>query len=361
LAAVPGALLVDDVGAVGEWLRNLLFSWGLRGIALDFVLAFVAVFIVANFTLLNAGVLSVVLRRQIAFVQDRYGPNRVGPQGSLQWVADMIKMIIKEALVPNRADRLVFVLAPIIAAFPFVMAYLVIPWSSHGSLADVNVGVLYLFAITSLAFPSLFMAGWASNNKYSMYGGMRAVAQLLAFEVPLTMSVLGVVILSGTLSTQGVVLAQHNLWFIFPQVLGAIVFLIAGMAENAIHPFDLTEAESELVTGYFTEYSGMMFGLFLAVETGTTWTLAAVFTTFFLGGWQPLFLAGVPVIGWPIVWFLVKSYLVFGIIAMIRFSVPRFRIDQFLRFGWTVLTPLAFLNLFIAAGEALIIGKVWNP
>ena len=325
------------------------------------MLVFIAVFIVANFTLLNAGVLSVVLRRQIAFVQDRYGPNRVGPQGSLQWVADMIKMIIKEALVPRRADRLVFIAAPVVAAFPFVMAHLVIPWSSHGSVADLNVGVLYLFAITSLAFPAVFMAGWSSNNKYAMMGGMRAIAQLLAFEVPLTMSALGVVMLAGTLSTQGVVVAQHNLWFIFPQVLGAAIFFIAGMAENAAHPFDLPEAESELVAGYYTEYSGIMFGLFLAVETGTSWTLAAVFTTFFLGGWQPFFLAGIPVLGWPIVWFLAKSYLVFVIIAMIRFSMPRFRIDQFLGFGWKILTPLAFLNLFIAAGEALIIGKVWTP
>jgi NADH-quinone oxidoreductase subunit H len=345
------------VGDIGRAIRHGLYGFGIQGLLLDFVMVFIAVFVVANFTLLNAGVLSVVLRRQIAFVQDRYGPNRVGPQGSLQWVADAIKMIVKEAIIPRRADRLVFLAAPVIATFPFVMAYLVIPWGSNAILADVNVGVLYLFAITSLAFPSLFMAGWASNNKYSMYGGMRAVAQLLAFEVPLTLSALGVVILTGSLSLQHVVGAQTHLWFLFPQLLGAAVFLVAGMAENAIHPFDLTEAESELVTGYFTEYSGMMFGLFLAVETGTMWTLSAIFTTFFLGGWQPVFLGFVP----GVLWFLVKSYLVFAVIAMIRFSVPRFRIDQFLAFGWKVLTPLAFINLFIAAGESLVVGKVFQP
>jgi NADH-quinone oxidoreductase subunit H len=321
-------------------------------------MVFIGVFILANFALLNAGVLSVVLRRQIAFVQDRYGPNRVGPQGSLQWVADMIKMIIKEAIIPRRADRLVFLAAPVIAVFPFVMAYLVVPWSSHAALADLNVGVLYVFAITSLTFPSLFMAGWSSNNKYSMIGGMRAVAQLLAFEVPLTLSALGVVILAGTLSTQGVVQAQSRVWFVLPQIIGAIVFLIAGMAENAIHPFDLTEADSEIVTGYHTEYSGMMFGLFLAVETGTTFTLAALFTTFFLGGWQPpiAFLDFLP----PVVWFLVKSYVMFLVIALFRFSLPRFRIDQFLGFGWKVLTPLAFANIFVAAVEVLAFRGVFQ-
>ena len=235
----------DEIDQSARWLRGTLYSFGLRGLLLDGLLAFVAVFVVANFALANGGLMSFVWRREMALIQDRYGPNRVGPQGLLQFLADGIKMILKQAMVPRAADRLLFIVAPVLAVFPFVMAYLVIPFSHGGTLADVNVGVLYLFAITSLAFPSvLFLAGWASNNKYAMIGGMRAVAQLLAFEVPLTMSALGVVLLAGSLSTGGLVSAQHNLWFIVPQVLGAAIFFIAGMAENAAHPFDLPEAES---------------------------------------------------------------------------------------------------------------------
>ncbi|MEA2683650.1 MAG: NADH-quinone oxidoreductase subunit [Chloroflexota bacterium] len=348
---------IDIVESAGHWLRQTLYGFGVRGVLLDGILAFVAVFVVANFALANGGLMSFVWRREMALIQDRWGPNRVGPQGLFQFLADGIKMITKQAMIPRHADRLVFIIAPAVAAFPFVMAYLVIPFSHGSSLADVNVGVLYLFAITSLAFPAVFMAGWSSNNKYAMMGGMRAIAQLLAFEVPLTMSALGVVMLAGTLSTQGVVVAQHHLWFIIPQVLGAGIFFIAGMAENAAHPFDLPEAESELVAGYYTEYSGIMFGLFFLAELGTTWTLGAVFTTFFLGGWQP------PVLGLfdiPLFWFLAKSYLMFGVFTLARFSMPRFRIDQFLGFGWKILTPLAFLNLLVAAVEVLWFGNVFK-
>ena len=340
----------DDVTAIADALRHGLYGLGLRGAALNGILAFVAVFVMANFALANGGLMSFVWRKEMAYIQDRRGPNRVGPGGLLQFIADGVKMVLKEIVIPRRADRAIFLVTPVVAAFPFIMAYLVIPFSRHASVADSNVGVLYLFAITSLVFPSVFMAGWSSNNKYSMMGGMRAIAQLLAFEVPLTMSALGVVLLAGSLSTNDVVGAQHHVWFIIPQALGAVIFFIAGMAENAAHPFDLPEAESELVAGYYTEYSGMMFGLFFLAELGTTFTLGAVFTTFFLGGWEPLPLLGfIP----PLVWFLGKSYLMFGVFTLARFSMPRFRIDQFLGFGWKILLPVAFVNLLISAVEAL--------
>lgn len=352
-------LIVDnDISLIATKIHDGLYTVGLRGLLLDFIMVVIGVLVLANFALANGGLMSFVWRREMALIQDRRGPNRVGPNGLLQFMADGVKMISKQAMVPRHADRLVFILTPVVAAFPFVMAYLVIPFSNNGALAPVNVGVLYLFAITSLAFPAVFMAGWASNNKYAMMGGMRAIAQLLAFEVPLTMSALGVVMLSGSLSTIGLVHAQHRLWFIFPQFLGALIFFIAGMAENAAHPFDLPEAESELVAGYYTEYSGIMFGLFFLAELGTTWTLGAVFTTFFLGGWEP------PLIGalsFPLLWFLVKAYLMFGVFTLVRFSMPRFRVDQFLSFGWKVLTPLAFLNLLIAAAEVLAFGNVFKP
>ena len=352
-------IALDDISSIGNWLRQVLVGFGLRGALLDGVLAFIAVFVVANFALANGGLMSFVWRREMAMIQDRRGPNRVGPNGLFQVLADGIKMILKQAMVPRGADRLLFLVTPVIATFPFIMAYLVIPFSRGGTLADVNVGVLYLFAITSLAFPAVFLAGWSSNNKYSMLGGMRAIAQLLAFEVPLTMSALGVVLLTGSLSTQGVVMSQHNLWFIFPQAIGAAIFFIAGMAENAAHPFDLPEAESEIVAGYYTEYSGIMFGLFFLAELGTTWTLGAIFTTFFLGGWQPLvpFLSFVP----PLVWFLAKSYLMFFIFTLVRFSMPRFRIDQFLSFGWKVLVPASFANLAVSAVEVALTKGFFQP
>lgn len=354
---------LDDVSSVGSWLRQTLYGFGLHGLVLDGVLAFIAVFVVANFALANAGLMSFVWRREMAMIQDRRGPNRVGPNGLFQFIADLIKLVLKQAMVPRGADRLLFIITPVIAVFPLFMAYLVVPFSRGGALADLNVGVLYLFAITSLAFPSIFLAGWSSNNKYATLGAMRAIAQLLAFEVPLTMSALGVVILTGSLSTQAVVAAQHNLWFIVPQVLGAILFFIAGMAENSAHPFDLPEAESEIVAGYHTEYSGIMFGLFFVGELGTTFTLGAIFTTFFLGGWLPLVpgLEHIPVLGFPLFWFLAKSYFMFGIFTLVRFSMPRFRIDQFLSFGWKVLTPLAFLNLAIGAVEVVTTKALFQP
>jgi NADH-quinone oxidoreductase subunit H len=184
-----------------------------------------------------------------------------------------------------------------------------------------------------------------------MIGGMRAVAQVIAFEVPLLLAVLGVVVFTGSLSMSRIVAAQHDVWFIAPQVIGAGVFLIAAMAENAAHPFDLPEAESEIVAGYSTEYSGIAFGLFYLAEFGTTFTIGAIFTTLFLGGWHPLFgITAIP----PVLWFLAKSYLVFAVLVWARFSLPRFRIDQFLGFGWKVLMPLAFLNLVVAAGELTV-------
>jgi NADH-quinone oxidoreductase subunit H len=317
----------------------------------DVVIAVIKVLLVANFALINAGVMVLVWRRMMAFFQDRLGPNRVGVMGSLQWVADGIKLILKEIIIPRRADRTFFLLAPIIVVFPFILAYAVIPFSPTGIAADMSIGILFVLAVTALAFPGVFMAGWSSNNKYAMIGGMRAVAQIITFEVPLLLSALGVVLFAGSLSMTHIVGAQQNVWFVVPQAIGAAVFLMAAMAENAAHPFDLPEAESEIVSGYSTEYSGMAFGLFYLAEFGSTFTIGAVFTTLFLGGYRPLF--GITVIP-PVLWFLAKAYLVFAVMVWARFSLPRFRVDQFLSFGWKVLMPLAFLNLLVAAAELAI-------
>lgn len=336
----------DFLCGAGDRLHQLLPGGG--G---DVAIAVIKTLLIANFALLNAAALVFVWRRMMALFQDRIGPNRVGVAGTLQVVADGIKLVTKEIIIPRRADRRLFLVAPVVVVFPFLLVYSVIPFSPTGFAANPSIGLLLVFAVTALTFPAIFVAGWASNNKYAVIGAMRAVAQLLAFAVPLLLSSLGVVLFAGTLSLPGIVEAQEHVWFVLPQAVGALVFLIAAMAENAAHPFDLPEAESEIVAGYSTEYSGMAFGLFYLAEFGTTFTIGAMFTTLFLGGWRPLL--GIGLIP-PVVWFLAKSYLVFAVLVWARFSLPRLRIDQFLGFGWKVLMPLGFLNLAIAAGELAI-------
>jgi NADH-quinone oxidoreductase subunit H len=335
-------------------LGDRLHRWlpGGRG---DVAIAVIKVLLIANFAMLNAAVMVFVWRRMMARFQDRIGPNRVGVAGTMQVVADGVKLLLKEVIVPRRADRALFLLAPVVVVFPFVLTYSVIPFSPTGYAADLSIGVLFVIALSSLTFPGVFLAGWASNNKYAVIGAMRAVAQLLAFGVPLLLSVLGVILFAGSLSFTRVVTAQQHVWFVIPQAIGAGVFLVAAMAENAAHPFDLPEAESEIVAGYSTEYSGMAFGLFYLAEFGTTFTIGAIFTALFLGGYQPLFgITAIP----PVIWFLAKAYLIYGILVWARFSLPRLRIDQFLSFGWKVLMPLGFVNLFVAAGELALFPNI---
>jgi NADH-quinone oxidoreductase subunit H len=340
----------DFLCGLGDKLHQVLPGGG--G---DVVIAVIKVLAVGNFALLNAAAMVFVWRRLMAFFQDRLGPNRVGFQGTGQVIADGIKLILKEIIIPRRADRTMFLLAPILVVIPFVFVYSVIPFAPTAVAVDLGIGVLFVFAVTGLTFPGVFLAGWSSNSKYAVIGAMRAVAQLLAFGVPLLLSSLGVVLLTGSLSFSRIVEAQQNVWFLIPQLIGAGVFLVAAMAENAAHPFDLPEAESEIVAGYSTEYSGMAFGLFYLAEFGTTFTIGAVFSTLFLGGWRPLFgLTFIP----PVLWFLLKAYLVFGVLVWARFSLPRLRIDQFLSFGWRVLIPLGFLNLFLAAGEVALFPRL---
>ena len=350
LADGRGCQSSDFICGLGDRLHQALP--GGRG---DVVIAIVKVLLLGNFALLNAAAMVFVWRRLMAFFQDRLGPNRVGFAGTLQVVADGIKLILKEVIVPRRADRTMFLLAPIAVVVPFILVYSVIPFSPTGQAVDLGIGLLFLFAMSSLTFPAIFLAGWSSNNKYAVIGAMRAVAQLVAFAVPLLLSGLGVVLFAGTLSLHGIVEAQQNVWFLVPQAIGAGVFLVAAMAENAAHPFDLPEAESEIVAGYSTEYSGMAFGLFYLAEFGTTFTIGAVFSTLFLGGWRPLL--GLTVIP-PVIWFLLKSYLVFAVLVWARFSLPRLRIDQFLGFGWKVLMPLGFLNLGVAAAEVALMPRL---
>ena len=281
-------------------------------------------------------------RKVSARIQYRVGPYRVGkPHGWLQLIADAIKMFSKEDVMPAAADRWVWAAAPVVVFAPAVLLFVILPVGPNfGVQPDFNLGLLFLSAVSSFTLFGIFMAGWGSNNKYSLIGAMRAAAQLMAYEIPLVLAVLGVVMLAGSLSLQDIVEAQKRYWFVFPQFLGFIVFLIAAIAELNRTPFDLSEAESELVAGYFTEYSGIRWGMFMFAEYTNLFTMSAIAASLFFGGWNGPILP-------PVVWFLIKTY-AFVLLAMwIRWTLPRIRIDQLLDLGWKFLVPVGLLNILI--------------
>lgn len=294
-----------------------------------------------------AALLIWVERRLLAVWQDRLGPNRVGPFGLLQVVADMIKMFFKEDWIPPFADKLVFVLAPTIVFITMLTGFAVIPFAPGVGIIDFNFGLLYFLALTSLSVYSVVLAGYASNNKYSLLGSLRAAAQTVSYEVFMGISVMGVVMLSGTFNLREIVEAQQDGWFILPQFLGFLVFLVAAVAESRRGPFDLPEAEQELIAGYHTEYSGMKFGMFFVGEyLGVTLTSAVIVTLFF-GGW--LGPAWLP----PLVWFCLKTAVGIAFFILIRGALPRPRYDQLMAFGWKVMLPVALLNLLATGALAL--------
>ncbi|MFH1382443.1 MAG: NADH-quinone oxidoreductase subunit NuoH [Chloroflexota bacterium] len=285
-------------------------------------------------------------RRGLGRMQARLGPNRLGPFGLLQPIADAVKVLLKEDIVPDAADKVVHWLAPIVAFTPVLMVFAVVPFQNGAALADLNVGVLYFVAISSISTVGVFMAGWGSSNKYSMLGAMRDVASVVSYEIPVVLATAGVVLLAGTLSLNGIVVAQ-NIPFIFLQPLGFLLFFIGSAAEINRSPFDLLEADSEIVAGFHTEYSGMKFALFYLVEYAEALAVAAIITTLFLGGWRGPLLP-------PWLWFLIKVVAVFFVLFWIRATVPRVRIDQLMTLAWKFLLPLALINLVITGIEVLI-------
>ncbi len=284
-------------------------------------------------------------RRAMAIMQARLGPNRAGPFGIFQSVADALKLLVKEDIVPTKGDKVVHWLAPVVALVPVMLVFAVIPFQGGALLVDLNIGILYVVAISSVTTVGIFMAGWASNNKYSLLGAMRQVAAVVSYEIPVVLSLVGVILLAGSLSMQQIVAAQ-DIPFILLQPLGFLLFFIGALAEINRAPFDLTEADSEIVAGYNTEYSGMKWGLLFLAEYGEALAISAIVTTLFLGGWRGPALP-------PWLWFLVKVGLVFFVIVWIRTTVPRVRIDQLMALAWKFLFPLALLNLIITAVEIL--------
>lgn len=296
---------------------------------------------------MTAGSLLIWLeRRLLGFLQDRYGPNRVGPFGLFQVLADMIKIIAKEDWIPPFADRPVFVLAPAIIVITVLMSFAVIPVIPGVGVVDLNIGLLFFLAMSSLGAYSVVLAGWSSGNKYSLLGGLRASAQMLSYEVFMGLSLMGIVMLAGSFNLRDIVEAQRGLWFCVPQFLGFVVFLIAGLAETHRLPFDLPEAESELVAGYHTEYSGMKFGMFFVGEYLGITLISAMITTLFFGGWMGPFFP-------PLFWFSLKTFLFICGFILLRASLPRPRYDQLMAFGWKLMLPLSLLNILITGGIIL--------
>ncbi|TYP75676.1 NADH-quinone oxidoreductase subunit NuoH [Paenibacillus methanolicus] len=289
-------------------------------------------------------------RKIIGWMQLRIGPNRVGPLGLLQTVADILKLLIKEDTIPRKADRVLFMLAPALAYVPAFGVLAVIPYTQDLYFADINVGLLYYVALSGITTIAIVLGGWASNNKYALLGGMRSAAQMISYEVPLVISVVGVIMMSGTMNLRGIAEQQGDWfwqWNFLPQIIGFVVFVIAAVSELNRTPFDLPEAESELVAGYHVEYSGFRFAFFMLTEYVYMYAIAALTTVLFLGGWHaPLaFLDFVP----GIVWFLLKFALVVFFLIWLRGTMPRIRVDQLMGLGWKVLLPLAILNVFVTA------------
>ena len=288
-------------------------------------------------------------RRLIGRFQSRVGPNRVGPFGLLQPIADGIKLLTKEDTTPDGADKWVFNLAPIVMLAPLLLVLAVLPFGKDSFLADLNIGILFIVAVTSVNTLAMFMAGFASGNRYSMFGGMRAVAQLISYEIPVVLAIVGVLLLSGSFSLVSIVEAQR-LPFILLQPLGFFIFVTGSSAEMNRTPFDLVEADSELVAGYQTEYSGMKWGLFMLAEFGAVLVTSGVIVTLYLKGWEGPFLPSH-------LWFLIKVFSLAFIFLWVRATLPRLRIDQVMDFAWKFLLPLGLVNVFVTAAEILILGE----
>ncbi|WP_250459951.1 NADH-quinone oxidoreductase subunit NuoH [Microbulbifer litoralis] len=285
-------------------------------------------------------------RRLLGFWQDRPGPNRVGPFGLFQVVADMIKLFFKEDFVPRFADIPVFVLAPTIVMASMLLGFAVIPVSPMVGVIDLNVGLLFFLAMSSMAVYSVILGGYASNNKYALLGGLRAAAQTVSYEVFMGISLMGVVMLAGSFNLREIVVAQQGGWFVLPQFAGFLIFLVAGIAESHRLPFDLPEAEHELTAGFHTEYSGMKFGMFFVGEYLSVILVSSLITTLFLGGWLGPWLP-------PAVWFALKTGLLVALFVLLRAALPRPRYDQLMHFGWKVMLPLSLANLLLTGGVLL--------
>lgn len=340
------AFLTDPINFIADWLRALLTGWGLSDGAITFVLALLGVVAVATIVLLVDIVLVWVERKVVARLQDRFGPNRLGPFGLIQPIADVIKLLIKEDITPQGADRFIYNLAPIMALATVLILWAVIPFGPGIYGTDLDVGVLYIVAVGALGALAVIMAGWASNNKYALLGAFRSIAVLISFEVPMVISLLVPVILASSMGFNQIIAAQE-IWYIVLSPIAALIFLTAAQAELGRAPFDLGEAESEIVAGFHIEYTGMKFGMFYAGELLHALTFGALFSALFLGGWRGPGAETYPFLG--VIYFFIKSFILYFVIMWVKYSLPRVRIDHMLSFCWKFLTPLSLVLVIVTA------------
>lgn len=331
------------------WVSSLLASF-LPDWAVTFIMMFATVLVLVFFGLGSIIWINVFERKIIGRFQDRYGPNRFGPWGLLQCVADMIKLLTKEDITPSKADRLIYNLAAVAPVIPSFLILAVLPFGRGMVAADLNIGFLYIVAVGSLGTIAVFMAGWSSRNKYSLLGGMRMVAQMISYEIPMVLSVVGVLLLVGSLSLVSIVEAQGQwrLPFIVLQPLAFVLYFVSAVAEVNRSPFDLPEGESEIVAGYHTEYTGIKFAMFLLAEYINAFSICAIATTLFLGGWRGPILPS-----WA--WFFIKAYFLYTVLIWLRGTLPRLRVDQLMNFAWKTLVPLALVNLLLTALVAKLV------
>jgi NADH-quinone oxidoreductase subunit H len=345
--------------AIDAWLREALGdTWA---VWVEMLLAGIAV--ISLFAIL--GLVLVLMERKVsAWMQIRLGPNRVGPKGAFQTVADTIKLLVKEGLTPDGADKMLFNLAPLLAIIVAMLLMAPIAFAKDFQLWNLNIGVLYVSAISSLMVISILMAGWASNNKYSLLGAMRSGAQIVSYELSAGLAILAVVVLTGSLNLQDIVQSQANGWWIFkghlPVLIAFVVFIIAVTAETNRAPFDLAEAESELTAGFHTEYSGMKFALFFLAEYVNVFIVCAIGATLFLGGWMPFHIGNWSGFNQVMdyipgsLWFMAKTFLLIFLIMWFRWSFPRLRIDQLLQLEWKYLLPISMVNILLVTLMAIL-------
>ena len=330
------------------FLANMMSfdAWSVLFLVVQALVIFLGLVIVA-------ALMIVYERRMLALWQDRYGPNRVGWQGSLQLVADMLKIFFKEDWTPEFADKKIFTLAPAIAMFTALASFAIIPLSPTLGVADWNIGLLFFFAMAGLAVYAVMFGGWASANKFSLLGGLRSSAQTISYEVFLGLSLMGVVAMAGSFNLRDIVEAQTTVWNVVPQFFGFLTFVVAGVAVTHRHPFDQPEAEQELAEGYHVEYSGMKFGMFFIGEYVNVVLISALMTCLFFGGWLPPFGIDIPFIP-PVVWFMLKTLFFMTLFVLARGSLMRPRYDQVMNFGWKVCLPVTLINLLVTAAVILL-------
>ncbi len=330
----------DIFTTISNFLVTLLTGWGLDKTLAQVIVAFLGAFVTTNFVLLIL-ILNIWLERKIiGRMQDRIGPNRVGPWGIFQTIADLGKLLSKEIIIPSGADLIPFMAAPVVAVASVILVWAVMPFAKSAIGTDLNIGVLYMVAVSSLGIMSILMAGWSSNNKYALLGAFRAVAMLVSYEVPMILTLMVPVLLAGTMQ-MGQIVAEQHIWYFFSMPVAALIFYIAMTAEVGRSPFDLLEAESEIVAGYHIEYSGFAFAIFYAAEWAHAFTISALMAVLFFGGWRGPGAETYPTLG--LVYFMVKTFAIYFLSMWLRATLPRVRIDQTMAFCWKFLIPLSLI------------------